>query len=335
MDTLLRHWTMLRQVPRHPRKISTAELKERLTDRGYPTTLRTIQRDLDKLTMAFPLTSDGNNPSGWSWQEEAEIFDVPGMDTTEALTFCMVESFLSHMLPQGCLSAISPHLKRAHKVIEQNEGTSFQVWPSKVRTVQRSQPLLTAEILPEVMNTVYEALFYDRQMIGDYKKFGSKETEEYVINPLGLVFVDPTIYLVGSRCLWDEPKVRSLPLHRFYSARMLEDDCCPPKDFDLDQFLEKWGGGFPVTENADKIKLQFHIQKDVAQHLEETPLSEDQVINKRDEESFTIEATVQDTYRLRRWLLGFEDKVEIVKPAYMRRYFAGITRRMYQLYSDH
>ena len=331
MDTLLRHWTMLRQVPRHPRKISTAELKERLTNRGYPTTLRTIQRDLDKLTMAFPLTSDGNKPSGWSWQEDAALFDVPGMDTTEALTFCMVESFLSHMLPKGCLSAISPHLKHAHKVLEQNEGTSLQAWPSKIRTVHPSQPRIAADVLPEVMNTVYEALFHDRQIIGDYKPL-NKETREYVINPLGLVFRDPTIYLIG--CFGDHQNARSLPLHRFSSARMLEDGCRHLENFDLDQFLEE-KFAFPVTENAGKIKLQFHTKnKDVAQRLEESPLSEDQVIKDRDEETVTIEATVQDTHQLRSWLLGFDDQIEIVKPVAMRKDFADVTRRMYQLYSD-
>jgi predicted DNA-binding transcriptional regulator YafY len=323
---------MLRLVPRHPRKVSTADLEERLTDRGYPTTRRTIQRDLDKLSMEFPLISDGNKPSGWSWQADAELFDVPGMDTTAALTFCMVESFLAHMLPKGCLSAISPHLNQAHNVLGQIEGTSLQAWPSKVRTVSRSQPLITADVLPEVMNTVYEALFHDRQLIGDYRKRGVDETSEYVVNPLGLVFCDPTIYLVGT--LWNYQNVVLLALHRFSSARMLEDGCRHPKGFDLDQFLKDGAIEFPVTENADKIKLQLYMKKNVAQYLEESPLSEDQVIKMKDDETVTIEATVQDTHQLRWWLLSFGPQVEVIKPAGLRNDFSSLVNQMQQNYSS-
>lgn len=65
-----------------------------------------IVHAMDKLSAEFPLVSDGNKPSGWSWQSHAETFDVPGMDTTTALTFRMVETYLKPLLPHGCLSAL-------------------------------------------------------------------------------------------------------------------------------------------------------------------------------------------------------------------------------------
>jgi predicted DNA-binding transcriptional regulator YafY len=332
MDTLLRHWTMLRLVPRHPRKVSTADLEERLTDRGYPTTRRTIQRDLDKLSMEFPLISDGNKPSGWSWQADAELFDVPGMDTTAALTFCMVESFLSHMLPKGCLAAISPHMKQAHRVLGQLEGSSLQHWPSKVRTVQRTQPLLAAEIHPDVMETVYESLFHDRQFVGEYCRRGDTEPSEYVVNPLGLVFADPVIYLVAT--LRDYEDVLLLALHRFSSARMLEDGCRHTGDFDLDAYLEQGALEFPVSDNAEKISLKFRMGSYIAQHLQESPLSEDQIIVKHDEDTVLVESTVHDTQQLRWWLLGFGSQVEVLEPTDLRNEFLRTVKEMSALYGD-
>jgi len=50
-DTLMRQWQMLRLIPRHPQKISTADLKQRLADAGFEITLRTIQRDLMRLDL--------------------------------------------------------------------------------------------------------------------------------------------------------------------------------------------------------------------------------------------------------------------------------------------
>ena len=116
---------------------------------------------------------------------------------------------------------------------------------------------------------------------------------------------------------------------------MLEVLCRRPENFDLDQYLKDNPIFFPVADNAKEIELQFKMKKSAALDLEETPLTEDQEIDDRDEETVTISATVQDTQQLRWWLLSYGAQVEIVKPAAMRKYFADITAKMYQLYSDH
>ncbi len=67
-DTILRQWAMLRNIPPAPRKISTGMLRERLIEEGYSVDIRTIQRDLGKLSLLFPLYCDGRSkPWGWSW----------------------------------------------------------------------------------------------------------------------------------------------------------------------------------------------------------------------------------------------------------------------------
>ncbi|WP_222518797.1 hypothetical protein [Spiribacter salinus] len=69
-DTLLRHWVMLRRIPRHPRKITVRELLAYLKDQGYPTTERTVQRDLTRLSgQLFGLMQDDRSrPHGWCWR---------------------------------------------------------------------------------------------------------------------------------------------------------------------------------------------------------------------------------------------------------------------------
>jgi predicted DNA-binding transcriptional regulator YafY len=126
----------------------------------------------------------------------------------------------------------------------------------------------------------------------------------------------------------------TLALHRFSSAQMLEDRCRRPENFDLDQYLKDQPIFFPVADNAKEIELQFKMDKDAALDLEETPLTEHQEFDDSDEETVTISATVQDTQQLRWWLLSYGAQVEIIKPAAMRKYFANVTRKMSQLYSE-
>lgn len=65
LETLLRQWAMLRFIPRHPRRIDTGRLRAELQKQGYEITLRTIQRDLNKLSAVLPLVCDQSKPQGW------------------------------------------------------------------------------------------------------------------------------------------------------------------------------------------------------------------------------------------------------------------------------
>ena len=77
MDPLLRQWKILQLIPRAPRHIETAELKIKLEEVApdYAVDLRTLQRDLVRLSITFPITSDDKRPAKWSWMEGAAALD--------------------------------------------------------------------------------------------------------------------------------------------------------------------------------------------------------------------------------------------------------------------
>ena len=63
IDTLLRQWTLLHLLPRHPRRLGPAPPKDKHHAMGIAVTLRTIQRDLNTLALTFPLeASSGQSP---------------------------------------------------------------------------------------------------------------------------------------------------------------------------------------------------------------------------------------------------------------------------------
>ena len=70
-DTLLRQWAMLRHIPRAPHKTDTTTLRMRLMAEGFQVEPRTIQRDLNKLSLQFALVCDESTlPHGWSWMAD-------------------------------------------------------------------------------------------------------------------------------------------------------------------------------------------------------------------------------------------------------------------------
>ncbi|MFS0825306.1 WCX domain-containing protein [Pseudomonas phoenicis] len=89
--TLSRQWALLRQLPSRSPGITSAELVESLRDVGFNVSKRTVERDLNELSLIFPLErNDKSIPFGWHWSATAgsELrgsFDLQGHLRTDAL----------------------------------------------------------------------------------------------------------------------------------------------------------------------------------------------------------------------------------------------------------
>ena len=164
--TLLRQWKMLRHIPRLPRKISTAALMEKLRAADFEVDLRTIQRDLNKLSEVLPLTSDQAKPQGWSWKENADQFDIPGMEPQVALAFQMAEGHLQNVLPKSTLDFLQPWFSTGKNVLDEH-GNGLSKWHDKVRVLPRGIPQRAPEICGEVAAAVYQAVLARKATEGD------------------------------------------------------------------------------------------------------------------------------------------------------------------------
>lgn len=333
MDTLLRHWRTLQLIPpsnRHP--VSASQLRDRLAADGFEVHLRTLQRDLQKLSSIFPIVCKEGKPLSWSWSADAETFDIPGMDTATALTFRMVEEYLARVLPNSCRTALAGHMKRARSILDALGDCSVGSWPKKVKVVPRVQPLLPPELNEQVFEVASEALMKDVRFKGRYKGRHAAREQEYIVNPLGLIIAEPVVYLVAT--LWDyrEPKdIRLLALHRFRDAELMDEKALMPDGFDLDTYIASGALQFPF-ELGRTIRLRALFHRDVAAHLYESPLAADQTLTEVDGEVM-LEATVLDTSQLRWWLLGFGAAVEVLKPRALRDELKKITTAMAARYN--
>ena len=326
--TALRMIEMLRMIPREPRKISTSELRERLAVEGYETTARTIQRDLITLSGSFSLVCDErNHPYGWSWSKTASAMSLPCMDTATALTFSLTEQYLGEMLPKGVLKTMDPHFRQAAQVLRAT-GNGMQAWQGKVRVLPRYQPLMQPKIKAKVVEVIYDALFRKQRVAAHYKPRNG-EARDYELNPQGLAFRDAVIYLVASQKEYDN--VVMFALHRFTKATVLETPSRTPEGFDFDDWIAR--GGYDAMDRLAPIKLVARFKSKIAEHLHETPLSDDQVISPDTDGWVEIIATVMDTQQLRWWLRGFGDGVEVVRPEMLREETISSVRSTLRMYA--
>jgi predicted DNA-binding transcriptional regulator YafY len=329
-DTLLRQWELLRTIPRAPRKVDVATLMQKLETAGYPTTARTIQRDLNTLSRVFPLQSDTQSiPYGWSWSTDAQAFDLPAMDGPTALTVRMIEQFIPTLLPPAIRELLAPQFARAKAVLDSNPNNPLGAWADCVRVVPLEMPLLPPKYNNDAVKVVYDALLTGRCFTADYRSRNAMtdEMKSYEVSPLGLVARGNLVYLVCT--LWDYQDIRQLALHRVISAAPVDKAVTKLNGFDLDRYIEQGEFQYPV---GPMIKLKAKFDRAAAAHLHETPLSEDQTINNFDDERVVVTASVRDTAQLGWWLRGFGDLVDVLEPAELSR---RIARNRLPVASDH
>lgn len=328
-NTLLRQLAMLRHIPRYKKKITTKQLVEQLSSEGFDIHQRSVQRDLKSLSKFFPelQTDENKDMAGWSWKHGAAVHDFPAIDTPTALTFKLAETFITNLMPPSILHLLKPYFECSDNVLAGVDRKGLASWSDKVRILPRTMPLIPAEIKQETVDVIYSALLDEKQFRGRYRRRNADEAE-YILHPQGLVFRDSAIYLVATAWGYDDP--RHYALHRFTSCELLDDKLKIPADFTLDNYLDK--GSFQYGDEGN-IKLTVLFSKGAANHLHETPLSDDQNITVKKDGTCLITATVNDGLQLRWWLLGFGDEVEIVKPKKLREEFKEISVNMFKKYS--
>lgn len=321
---------MLRFVPRAPAKISVKELQERLRDADFAVTPRTVQRDLVDLATLFPLMSDERDkPYGWSWQREASSFDLPGLSIPDALTLTLVEQHLRNQLPPTALDALQPQFRSAARVLAaMGPSVTSKAWLAKIRTIAPLQPLQPPVLDEDCQRTVYLALMKDLQLTLLYKKRDAAEVTEYpIVHPLAIVQRGGIIYLVCTFADYDD--VRTLALHRIQQAHLIHEATKTSPGFDIDVFIAS--GAFGYLTGAP-IVLRATFKGRVGDHLHETPLAPDQVLEVR-ADGIHLTATVASTRTLVFWLTGFGAEVEVHGPAKLRTEMKEIARKMVAAYA--
>ena len=131
--------------------------------------------------------------------------------------------------------------------------------------------------------------------------------------------------------LRDYTDIRLLGLHRFVEANLTDHPRTIPEGFDLDSYIQEGHTDFLIS---DTINLELLIDEEVAIHLRESKLTDNQQLILQDNGLSLFKAQVRDTGQLRWWLLGFADQIEILKPEALRQEFKRKTAGMAAKYQN-
>lgn len=325
-QTLVRQWTMLRAIPRSPRKVSATELADVLRDSGFDVSKRTIERDLHALSAQFPLAlDDKSKPYGWSWAQDAQFEFMPRLTQPQAVALLLAKAHMCDLLPLSMSKELVPLFDGAEKTLAQS---SWKEWPKRTAVVPLSLTLKSPKIQAGVLESVQSALVRRHCLTGRYRTKGNTKPREMKIHPLGLFSRGSVLYLVCT--LSDYADVRQLALHRLSDVTESAERRKEPEGFDFADYMTTSASNFH-TRGMERITCRFDAR--AAEHLRETPLSADQELIDLVDGIVQVRATVENDERLRWWLLGFGAQVTVVAPKALRDEIGAEIRRASSRYA--
>ncbi|MDZ5433358.1 WYL domain-containing protein [Pseudomonas fluorescens] len=310
-DTLLRLFALLRLIPTEPQRIATPTLLEKLRDRGFSVTLRSIQRDLSRLSIPFSLQcDDSETPFRWSFTREAPL-KLEDMDAPTALALFLSESHLTPILPQSVLDQLGPQFRRARNFLNGLGGNGLADWAKRVRSLPNGKTLLPAQVSAHTWAQVSAGLLERKQLEVFYHSRSKGELKRFRLHPAGLVSRHAVSYLLASVDGYSD--LRQFALHRITEVSVLEEAGHEHESFDVDAYIAS--GVFSYREAEAQVELIADVRPQIAALLNETPLSQQQTLSNVSEQGWhRLHATVPLDRETLWWIFALNENIRLHAP---------------------
>jgi hypothetical protein len=323
---------MLQLIPRSPHYRATTTLQALLEERGFNVEMRTIQRDLEKMSAHFPLLCNRDTrPFRWSFDPMFKS-NLPALDTSSALTLVLAEEYLRGLLPQIAIDQLEGQFESARKYLDGLNGNRLAHWSEYVKAIPNGKALIPVPIEHNVWRLATDALLNHYALDVEYRSRSKNELKRLTLHPLGIVARHSVSYLLATVNEYED--VRQFALHRILSIKASERLYRPKADFCLDQYISTGAFGYPV--DGQDVQLKARIRPEVAWLLSETPLSEVQFLSTDADRDgwYLLEAQVPNDQQTQWWIQGFGSAIQVISPLEWREFIRSQAKETSLLYID-
>jgi len=316
--------------------VTQRDLLVDLRGQGYDVQKHHVLRDLKALAQIHAELECHNDSNaeglprrgvefGYRWVARRAAPET-GLSIPEALSLVLVSRYLKQALPATLGSALDRLFKRAADTLDLQQKNGAAHWKDLVGVVVPTQPMQPPRINLEVVQVVHQALIAKEQFWGQYRNIKGGQ-DERLLNPLGIMVREPSIYLIAVADGYEEP--RMFAMHRFISARREHSPVNEPAGFDLHTYLDEQGN----FGSGKWLTLKAIVCPNLAQILEETPLGSNQALGGADENGWTrLTVRVRDNWQLRWWLMAQADRIIVYSPKDIRNRLLDNAKRLIEQY---
>lgn len=162
-----------------------------------------------------------------------------------------------------------------------------------------------------------------------YRAETADESSHRTIHPYGTVYHRGALYLIALDP--DQRRVKHYKVDRIEEAEILDRFFSRIEGFDLASHM---ASAFGVYRDGEPITVEVRFAPGVSRYVREARHHESQELVPQADGSVLATFRVSGTEEIKRWILGFGAKAEVLKPDQLRHEIAGELRAMLCAYSD-
>lgn len=306
-DQLARQWRIIQALIASRRGKSVPELAAMVDCHT-----RTVYRDLEALQAAgFPVTTEREgHRMVWSLLDSARgPLPIPlNFSEVMALYFGrrLAEVWRGTVFHEALASLFDKirTLLPAEMIRELDRAeTAFSVRPSPVKRHAAYRDRLEA---------VQRAIFERRCLQMTYRAWGGGAPTRRRVAPYRLMYFDGAFYLIGFCRLRND--IRVFALDRIRRLEPTDEPFDPPAEMALEDLLKSSFGVFQGP--AETVRVRF--SEEAAEFIREKEWHASQKLEPEPGGGLLFTAEVAVTEEIKRWILGWGSKAEVLEPARLR-----------------
>ena len=322
-EQITRHWNLLKILQTRGEGLTLKDLTEE-----FEVTDRTVQRDIEILQeMGFPIEFEEGDFGRRHWRMPHDFFRTGPLvlSLTEAISLHLAEHLFAPLTGTLFADGLTGVIEKIRSRIPAAALDYFReleetVYVRRLGATDYSQHA-------ETIRTLTEAAKEARSVEVTYRSLWRPDEYTTLFDPYGLIYYDSELFAVGRSHRRDA--IRVLKVNRIAGALLTGHLFQRPQRFKLeDHFRNIFGivrsGGRPV-----KVVVKFTgpatalVKERIwheSQKLEWLP-GEEALFEELREESQALLATfrLSDLVEFKRWIKGFGEHAEVLKPASLRR----------------
>jgi predicted DNA-binding transcriptional regulator YafY len=288
---------------------------------------RTIQRDFEILQeLGFPIQHDEDEYGKRFWRMPYDFFRTGPLvlSLTEAISLHLAERLLMPLSGTYLAEGLQTILDKVRSLVPQKAMDYFAALDETIYV--RRTGVTDYSPFAETIRTVADAARDGKTVEVQYRAIWRGDQYTTLFDPYGMVFYDGDLFAVGRSHRADA--IRIFKVTRILSADAMTDSFHRPANFSLEDQFRSSFGIFQASGKAIDISVKFSggaaaiVEERVwheSQQLSWQP-AEETLFEQAQDESETLVATfrLSGVVEFKRWIKGFGDQAEIVKPQWLR-----------------
>ncbi len=338
MSSFQRRLDLLDHIPRYPKKISTRQLLNLLEMNGHENLImRKVQRDLEAIESLamFGLEVDKRSkPYGWSINLNWKKLNISLMDANSALAFSTLKEVANTLLPESTLVDLADYFEKAELVLASEKSPLISHWKKSVALINSQNPVTLPLPDKAALAKIKQAIFHKKQISADLRRYliSNKAPiwkKYHRINPLGLIQQEYVVTLICSLGSFHD-KIYKFPIAFIRDVEIDDKTLITPEHYDFNKVKRSY---FSSNASNQEINLSIIARKDSYFVLSNGAFSDEQTIeDTNNPEMVKITATVPDTPKLRAFLRGLGNSIEVLEPQPLRSYFKDLAQSLLNKY---